>query len=159
MSKICFLFLSVFILISCTASKTPTRDGFFGGIVGISTGAYESEVSSKEVSLVNRKRFMDEAVADNKKLSSKLKLLEQEEKEHELLLAKNKRMIQKLELQIRKDKVKLDGLRQKTALNNSKTVGSELKKQTDDVQSKIKIAKEKLKIQMRIKQKLLTPEE
>jgi len=153
------LCLSIFILSACTASKQPRKDGFLGGLSGIATGKYESDLSSKEKALADRKHFLEEANADNEKLASKLKELEKQENKYKTQVAKNKKIIAELEHSIQNYKKKASLLKQKTESNNSQTVKKETDKQLNALHEKIKREEEKLKIQIRLKQKLVTPEE
>ncbi len=80
------LLLGVLLLAGCSASHDPREGGFFGGIGGMGSGAYEERVQEREDRLSRLQQVQKDLEAEGEDLDSeKISLREQIDRERALL--------------------------------------------------------------------------
>lgn len=107
-------------LTGCAATSDPRQGGLFGGLYGLSTGAYENRINQRQEELSRQQEV-------NRDLREQSKVLGSEADSRDCVLATEQQRVAKVQSDLAQLESKIDGLNAKSAQQNKEVAALKLR--------------------------------
>lgn len=129
MHKLTYALVGALSLVGCAVSDDPSKGGFFGGIMGVESGAYDQRISERQATLDAVKIQRQGAEEEQRQLASEHAAKQTEKSQLGAQVTKLDKDTKKLKSQVDKLKVSSDKAKQEKAA---------LSKRLDQVNAELK---------------------